>query len=303
MDSVVTSRRSKLMALPDAVRELVPNPCPLLAAGGMHMHNAPMALVREVVRQGIHINRLLTSPSASIQADLLIGAGLVDEVITSYIGFEYLGLAPSFRRAVEGGQVRLIEADAPLITFGLQAAAAGQPFATMPPGLELSDVPATSPDFYRWTTDPFTNVPVLAIPPLRPSVALIHCQEADEFGNALFKGSVFTDRLMAFAAERTIVQVENVLRTERLYGISTQVAIPAALTTAVVEEAFGCHPTSSHRYYNHDEQHLKDYIRLTATAEGMRGYLQRYVYEPTSAREYIERARADAPDTFTTPSL
>ncbi|PZS04277.1 MAG: hypothetical protein DLM69_02065 [Candidatus Chloroheliales bacterium] len=251
----------------------------------------------------MHINRLLTSPSASIQADLLIGAGLVDEVITSYIGFEYLGLAPSFRRAVESGQVRLIEADAPLITFGLQAAAAGQPFAIMPPGLELSDVPATSPDFYRWTTDPFTNVPVLAIPPLRPSVALIHCQEADEFGNALFKGSVFTDRLMAFAAERTIVQVENVLRTERLYGISTQVAIPAALTTAVVEEAFGCHPTSSHRYYNHDEQHLKDYIRLTATAEGMRGYLQRYVYEPTSAREYIERARADAPDTFTTPSL
>lgn len=303
MDTSTPTRRSKLLSLADAVSGVIPNPCPLLAVGGMHMHNAPMALIREVIRQGIHINRLLTSPSASIQADLLIGAGLVDEVITSYIGFEYLGLAPAFRRAVESGKLRLIEADAPLITFGLQAAAAGQPFATLPPGLELSDLPAASPDFYRWTTDPFTNVPVLAIPPLRPTVALIHCQEADEFGNAIFKGSVFTDRLMAFAAASTLIQVENVLRTDRLYGISTQVGIPAALTTAVVEEAFGCHPTSSHRYYNHDEQHLKDYIRLTATEEGMQGYLQRYVYEPADNREYIERARADAPDTFSTPSL
>ncbi len=297
------ARRTKLHELDAAVRELIPNPCPLLAVGGMHMHNAPMTVIREVVRQGIRIHQLLTSPSASIQADLLIAAGLVDEVITSYIGFEYLGLAPAFRRAVEQGKLRLVEADAPLITLGLQAGAAGQPFATLPPGLEWSDVPAASPDFYKWTTDPFTGAPVLAVPPLRPTVAIIHCQEADEYGNAIFKGSEFTDRLMAFAAQRTIVQVENVLRSDRLYGISKQVAIPAALTSAVVEVAFGCHPTSSHRFYNHDEQHLKDYLRLTATEEGTQGYLQRYVYEPADHREYMARARADAPDTFTAPSL
>lgn len=303
MDAATPSRRAKLMNLPAAVAEIIPNPCPLLAVGGMHMHNAPMALIREVIRQGIRIECLLTSPSASIQADLLIGAGLVDAVITSYIGFEYLGLAPAFRRAVEQGKLRLIEADAPLITFGLQAAAAGQPFATLPPGLERSDVPAASPDFYKWTSDPFSGAAVLAIPPLRPTVALIHCQEADEFGNALFKGAVFTDRLMAFAAERTIVQVENLVSTARLYSISPQVGIPAALTTAVVEQPFGCHPTSSHRYYNHDEQHLKDYIRLTADEAGMQGYLQHYVYAPSSPHEYLDRARNAAPDTFSTPNL
>lgn len=297
------ARTNKLRTAEEAIREMVPNPCPVLAVGGMHQQNAPMTLVREVIRQRIRIGRLITSPSASIQADLLIAAGLVEEIVTSYVGFEYLGLAPAFRRAVEAGKLRLVEADAPLLVYGLQAAAVGQPFATLPPGLELSDVHRAAPTFYKWTTDPYTGVPALCVPPLRPTVALIHCQQADEFGNAIFRGSVFTDRLMAMAAERTIVQVENVVRASSLYSMATQVGLPAALVAGVVEQAFGNHPCASHRYYNHDEPHLKDYVKKGGTVEGMTAYLQRYVYEPDSHEEYMLRVRTDTPDSFTSPSL
>jgi glutaconate CoA-transferase, subunit A len=51
---------SKVLSLSEAVERLVPDGVGLLAVGGMHLHNNPMALVREVVRQRRAIRRLLT---------------------------------------------------------------------------------------------------------------------------------------------------------------------------------------------------------------------------------------------------
>ena len=92
-------RAKKLMTAGEAVERFVKPGC-MLGVGGMHAHNNPMALVREMVRKGIRIGTLVTSPSANINADLPIGAGLVDEIFCSYVGFEHLGLAPNFRAAV-----------------------------------------------------------------------------------------------------------------------------------------------------------------------------------------------------------
>src|SRR3989304_1073551 len=70
----VAERRSKVMEAGDAIRRFVPQDA-TGAGGGMHQHNPPMALVREAIRQGVRIGTLVTSPSASIQADLPIAAG------------------------------------------------------------------------------------------------------------------------------------------------------------------------------------------------------------------------------------
>src|SRR5437763_7024958 len=106
-------RRSKVMTVEEAVAALVPAHSPSLWVGGMHTHNVPMALVRECVRQGKRFETLYAGPSASLAAELLIGVGLVDRVICSYIGFEHLGLAPVFRRVAESGAAvpEIIDAD------------------------------------------------------------------------------------------------------------------------------------------------------------------------------------------------
>ena len=83
------------------------------------MHNNPMELVLELVRRRRGVRRLLTSPSASLAADLLIGAGLVDEVATAYIGFEHLGLAPAYRRAAESAAINVFELCEAAIVHGL----------------------------------------------------------------------------------------------------------------------------------------------------------------------------------------
>ncbi|WP_206808988.1 CoA transferase subunit A [Paradesulfitobacterium ferrireducens] len=270
-------RTQKLMSAREAVSHWVGDRCESLAVGGMHMHNNPMALIREIIRQGKKIKRLITSPSADINADLLIGAGLVEEILTAYVGFEHLGLAPNFRRAVETKSMRLLECDEPFIVYGLQAGAGGLPFIPYPKGLELNDLHKINPEMYRFTTDPYTGDEVMTAAPIKPSVALVHCQEADPYGNALFKGSEFTDRQMVMAADTVIIQAEKIVPDlARKYG-STKVNVPGFLVSAVVEAPYGCHPTSSHGYYTFDEAHLKEYIKACKTPETFAAYLQHYV--------------------------
>lgn len=272
-------RQSKKLELAEAIERYVPDGVESLAIGGMHMHNAPMALIREIIRQKKHIKRLITSPAASINADLLVGAGLVEEVVTSYFGFEHLGLAPAYRRFSQEGRLKVYELDEFTLILALRAGAGGQPFAALPQGIALSDVSKAAPEFYTPVQDPFTGKTVLVAPPLRPKVALVACQQADHNGNGVFKGSVFTDREMILAAETTILQVEQMATTAQLTRNPIPVNVPGYLVKALVQIPFGCHPTASHRIYQYDEEHLKEYLKLAATAEGFETYLQNYVID------------------------
>ena len=258
-----------------AIEELVPEGTGLLAVGGMHMHNNPMALVRELVRRGRGARRLLTSPSASLAADLLIGAGLVSEVATAYIGFEHLGLAPAYRRAAESETVTVLELCEAAIVHGLYAGAGGLPFVALPVGLELSDVSSANLEHFRTITDPFNGDRVLVAAPLKPDVALIHALASDASGNVYFGGAHFTDRLMAMAAKKVIVQVERMAEHDEMAAHPAESVLPGFLVTAVVVAPGGCRPTASHGSYAYDESALREYLKLARTEQGFAEYLQR----------------------------
>ncbi len=271
-------RPSKQLDLAEAVRRYVPDGLESLAMGGMHMHNVPMAFVREIIRQKRHIKRLITSPAASLNADLLIGAGLIEEIVTPYVGFEHLGLAPAFRRFAQEGRLKVYEIDELTLVQALRAGAANVPLVSLPPGLDLSDVIRSNSEFYRYTTDPFTGREVLVAPAIRPQLAVVAVQQADKFGNALFKGSVFTDREIAMAAQTVILQTEGIVTNSTLTRNPVLVGIAGGYVTGVVEAPFGCHPTASHRVYHYDEAHLIEYLQLAATPAGFEEYLEKYVY-------------------------
>jgi glutaconate CoA-transferase subunit A len=267
--------KGKVVPVAEAVTRLVPDECRLLAVGGMHLQNNPMAVVFELIRQGRGIARLVTSPSASLNAEVLIGAGLVHEVATSYVGFEHLGLAPRFRNAAETGTVKVLDLCEAAITHGLHAGASGMPFTTLPPGLELSDVWRGNPESYRMIVDPFSQAPVLVVPAIRPDVAIIHAAEADEHGTAWLAGATFTDRLMAMAASTVIVQVERVVPTEAISRRPVGATIPGFLVSAVVEAPGGCLPTASHGNYSYDEPAIREYLHMARTVEGFGDWISR----------------------------
>lgn len=293
------ARTSKVTSAEEAIARLLPDVSESLWVGGMHMHNVPMSLVRECIRQGKRFETLYAGPSASIAADLLIGAGLVERVVCGYIGYEHMGLAPVFRRAVEeridgvesAGLREVVEADSGSMVLGLQAGASGQPFAALPPGLGNTSLPAASPSFYRVVRDPFSGVETFTVEAVRPTVALIHCQQADKFGNGVFKGSPFTDRLLALAGQTVIMQVEHTLDNDQVLRYPAQTGVPGFLVSAVVPVTFGCHPTSSHRYYNYDDVHLRLYMQAAATREGFEQYLAEYVLQPEDQEEYMRRVQ------------
>jgi len=258
----------------EAVAQLVPKGA-TVGVGGMHATAAPMGLVRELVAQEVPIRRLVTSPSTSLQADLLIGAGLVEELVSAYVGFEDLGLAPCFRRAVEQGTLRVLECDEAGLTHALYAGSGGIPFVPLPVGIGETDIPRVDPELYQQVTDPFAGDSRWTIRAIRPDVALIACAEADEEGNVAFGRAPFTDRLLALAARRLVVQVERLVPTETIAAHEPGSTLPAFLVSAVVVAPGGCRPTASPGAYDRDEAELRSYLQAASTDDGLAELLER----------------------------
>jgi len=99
--------RSKLMTLEAAAR-LVPDGASI-TLGGTLLHRTPAAFVRELARQGRR-DLELVKPSPAYDLDLLCAAGCLSHSNAGIVTFEAnFGMAKSFRRAVESGQVRHTE--------------------------------------------------------------------------------------------------------------------------------------------------------------------------------------------------
>jgi glutaconate CoA-transferase subunit A len=80
----------------------------LVALGG-HTRGAPMALIRELIRQGRRGLGLVTVPTGGLNVDLAVGAGLVNRLHFAQVALEEFGMAPHFRRAVEAGRLECLE--------------------------------------------------------------------------------------------------------------------------------------------------------------------------------------------------
>lgn len=80
----------------------------LVALGG-HTRMAPMALIREIIRQSRRNLSLITLPTGGLNVDLLLGAGVADRLHFAQVVLEEYGMAPHFRRAAEQGRVELFE--------------------------------------------------------------------------------------------------------------------------------------------------------------------------------------------------
>ncbi|MYK87138.1 MAG: CoA transferase subunit A, partial [Acidobacteria bacterium] len=162
-----------------------------VALGGSFLHRGPFAFVRELIRQrrsGLEIVK--QSPGYDI--DILCRAGSVTRVRAGIVAMEgHLGLAPAYRRAVERREIELEEHACMTLTAGLRAAAYGVPFQPGG-GVHGSDLPALN----RWASvpDPYgSGEHVWVIPAIRPDIAVIHVNEANEQGDARVYGTSHWD--------------------------------------------------------------------------------------------------------------
>jgi len=241
-----------------------------------------MAATRALIRRGVKNLHLVTLPTSTLQADLLIGAGCIATLETSAISLGEFGPAPRFNAALLAGALHMRDATCPALHAQFQAAEKGVPFMPLR-GLIGSDLLAHRTD-WKIADNPFGNDdPIVLLPALRPDVALFHAPLADRAGN-VFIGTQRELVTMAHAAQRTIVTVEDVhdgdLLRDPLLAAGT---LPGFYVEAVAVEPRGAWPLPLPDRYGLDAGHLSEYARLAATAEGFAQYLDRYVYEKRAA--------------------
>ncbi len=267
-----------------AAAEMVPAGA-VVAVGGWGVANVPMALVRELIRQKVHLGAVMGN---SLGVEMVASAGLADRYTTGLLAVCPYGPFPSLARLrAQGGLVEAV--DASYLGMAFMAAALGMPYYLLPRSWHASPYMSECSSWQHIQVDQAAeSLGVRAAP---PDVAIVHCQEVDESGNAVFLGAPFHDFWMAMAAERVIVQAEALLEGAVLGRRAGMAVIPASAVEVVVEAPMGCHPCSSHRYYNHDDMHLRAYFRTAATPEGASEYLQVFVHSVPDDLSYQAKAR------------
>jgi glutaconate CoA-transferase subunit A len=285
-------RAAERRELEQLVATFVPRDA-VVALGGLHFHNTPMALVREIIRNRIPIARLVPPVDGSINADQLIGAGLVGEIHTPYVGLEHIGMAPRFRAAVEGGTLRVRETEEAGFMFGIQAGATGLPFAVLPAGFfpeddERPTVPTANRDDYAEIVDPFDGGRHHVARAIVPDVALLQCQLVDAEGNLGYLGSPFFDFEIARAARVCVALVDRAV--DRLPDRCT-LKVPSFLVDAYCVLEGGAHPAGSHRHYRFDEDHIRYYAGRARSDEGFARYVDEVI--GTDETSYREAARVE----------
>lgn len=279
------TRTTKLMTLDEAVAHVRPGSS--LAFGGAVHANRPAAFVRALIRSGTGDLVLNPSPGSGWDVDLLIGCGRVRKTVLPMVTLADHGLAPSFRGAAESGEIETKYIDTMSMIAAYLAGAYGHPFHLIR-GLEGTDI-VEDPEIYDVLVDSEGNRH-RAVRALTPDVAVLHVEEADEFGNVRHKRGRVLDVMLARAARTVIVQAETIVPNAEVRKDPGRTTIPAHQVTGVVHTPFGAHPTACAEYQT-DDEHLRAYAR--AAEARRRGdpaaydeYLATYVLGPTDEAGY-----------------
>lgn len=255
------------------------------------LDRSPAALVREIIRRGPH-DLMLVSPWGGYSSDLLIGAGLVKRICTAYIGFESLGLAPCFRRAVENDEIEVEDYSNLTIFARLRAGATGVPFYPLKSILGsdiLRDLDRQGKA--KEIECPFTGEKVCIVPALKPDVTIIHAHRADFLGNLQIDGADWLACDLAMSSKKVAASVEKRIdsrsSTMRRRNTIQGAIIPGILVDAVTCVPYGAHPTSCFRHYDVDKTHLKTYIEESGDRDRFTRYLQRFIYGTKSHLDYL----------------
>lgn len=266
--------------------------------GGQSIGRNSMALAHEIIRQGIG-NLTLVGCNLALSMDLLVGAGLVKRTESGTGNLERYGATLRWRRAIEAGELEVADYSHLGMASRFLAGALGVPF--MPSksllGTDILNKRRAGDDRpFELLDNPWNpGEPVVLLPACRPDVSIIHVQKADEMGNIIIDGFTTQEPEMARASRSVIVSCERLIDSDEVRSDPDRTTIPYIFVDAVVEQPWGAYPTSTYRYYEHDDEHLRDYQRRArAGGDDYRDYLRQFVYGCKDFDQFLERAAGPA---------
>jgi glutaconate CoA-transferase subunit A len=231
---------AELTTLSDAVANLVHDGDSLAVEGFTHL--IPFAAGHEILRQRLCELELIRM-TPDILYDQMIGMGAARRLVFSYGGNPGVGSLHRFRDAIEHAWPRPIELEEHShagMANRYAAGAARMPFAVMRGyvGTGLETISPVKP-----ITCPFTGERLMAVPALRPDVAIVHAQEADRDGNVQLWGIPGVQKEAVLSADRSLVTVERIV--DELAPRPGGLVIPGWVIDAVAEAPGGSLPSYS----------------------------------------------------------
>ncbi|GIU93450.1 MAG: CoA-transferase [Acidimicrobiia bacterium] len=250
-------RRDRTLSLADAVA-LVEDGS-LVYFGGNVLRRKPMAFARALAasaRSGLEVMAF----TGSLEVELLVAAGVASVVSSTYVGLGRLGFAPVFRRAVEAGVVEDREYSEWTMLLGLRAAAMGLPFLPSRGGSGSQILEHLA---IREVEDPYGGDRYLAVPPIRPDVAVIHAWRATASGEVQMAWPPEhlwdVDVVAAQAAKTCVVTVEQIV-DRRVVAAQPHLTVLCGVDVdAVVEAPGGAWPTASPPRWEEDHRVILRY--------------------------------------------
>ncbi len=278
--------REKVMSLTEAIHLIQDGDH--VAAGGCHYSRTPMAAIWELIRQ--KKKDLVYSRSiSSTEGDLLLVAEATKHVITSWFspGVTW-GVSRAMRHYTQEKLAVYEEWSHMSLGLRYRAGAMGIPF--IPTRAMLgSDLFPRLPELKEMEC-PYTGEKLALVPALNPNVAILHTQRCDPYGNVQSEGLPFMDEDIAGASDKVIITTERIISNDQVRRSPDRTSIPFFKVDAVVEVPYGCLPHECYGYYEPNFSHMDYYVKLMMGKgpEGVKEYLDQYVYAPESWTDYLE---------------
>jgi acyl CoA:acetate/3-ketoacid CoA transferase alpha subunit len=275
---------SKCMTEREAVDQFIENG----AYVGIELYGsvrAPMSITREILRQ--KKRKLRLAGQGVLEADLLLAAGLIEELDITYIGLEVYGISHCLRREVESGRIsKCVEWSNAALAWRFKAAAMGVPFIPVRSMLGTDTLKYSAA---KVVSCPFTGEPLCLLPALILDVGIIHVHRADEYGNAQIDGIRGFCAELARASKHLIISAEEIVPTEVIRAKPDHTVIPYYLVDAVVHAPYGSHPGEMYYEYQRDEEMIKDWVEASRDPETTQTFLEKYIYSVDSHESYLEK--------------
>ena len=284
---------SKVASMRDAVAALVRDGDTVAIEGFTHLIS--FAAGHEIIRQGKR-DLTLARMTPDLIYDQMIAAGVARKLVFSWLGNPGVGGLNAIRRRIEAEPATLeIEEYS---HFGMvaryTAGAARLPFFPIRSYFE-TDLPKANP-LIREIESPYGDGKVYAVPPLRPDVTIVHAQRASAGGDTQVWGLLGCQKEAAFAAERVIVVVEEVVDEEVIRADPNRTIIPGLIVDAVVVEPWGAHPSYVQGAYDRDNRFYLDWDPISRDEDRIQGWLREWVHGVHDRAEYLDKLGADRVD-------
>jgi glutaconate CoA-transferase subunit A len=279
---------SKVTTMRDAVAELVHDGDTVAIEGFTHL--ICFAAGHEIIRQRKR-DLTLARMTPDVIYDQMIGAGVAKKLIFSWLGNPGVGSLHAVRRRIEDHDPEPLEIEE-YSHFGMVcryvAGASNLPFFPIRSYYE-SDIPSVNPNIVPITSPYPDATEVYAVPPLRPDVTIVHAQRADASGDTQIWGLLGCQKEAAFAADRVIVVVEEIVEEPVIRRDPNRTVIPGVVVDAVVQEPFACHPSFTQGYYDRDNAFYLAWDKIARDPETLEEWLREWVHGLGSHAEYVEK--------------